>query len=721
MKDLSTVAYHPTSEKIVDVLCKKTQSTSPLFFRVLVSYYLCKVAATMRAKIGTHDRGKIPVNCYAINLATSGFGKGHSTNIVEEQVINQFKDIFMEETLPVIAEENLNKLAVRRAARKSVEPEEELAKVEAEFARAGELVFSFSEGTSPAVKQMRHRLLMAGAGAVNLEIDEIGSNLIGNLEVLNTFLELFDVGKVKNKLTKNTAENTRSEEIEGKTPANMMLFGTPAKLLNGGKEEQEFYSMLETGYARRSIFGYSRKDNARKIRTPEEIYAALTDSSVDGTLQSISDQLGMLADYVNFDKVIAMSKDVSIEVIGYKQECELQADELPEHDEIRKAEISHRYFKALKLAGAYAFIDSTPEVTSEQWWAAVKLVEESGAAFDGILTRDRNYVKLAKYIAAIGREVTHVDMTEDLPFYRGSNSAKQELMNLAVAYGYKNNIIIKKYFNGSVEFFRGESLQETDLDQMMVAYGEDFACDYRSEYVPFEKLHKLTQLDGYHWVNHHLDAGDGCECIGHRDGKHVKAGFNMIIIDVDGGTPMKMAKTLLKDYKCMFYTTKRHTEQENRYRIIFPINYILKLDEKDYKEFMKNFYEWLPFDSDTETNQRCKKWMSHDGDYHYNDGELIDALMFIPKTSKNAERKQQVDNLQSLNNLERWFVNNTGEGGRNNQLIKFALMLVDSGFSFDQVKDRVLDLNSKLPDSLEEVEIHSTVMITAAKAIAAKE
>ena len=106
MIDLEQVEYHKTSEELVQILCKKTQSTSPLFFRVLVSYYFCKLAATMRANILTHDRGKIPINLYAINLATSGFGKGHSTNIMEEHIINQFKSIFMEETLPVVSEQN---------------------------------------------------------------------------------------------------------------------------------------------------------------------------------------------------------------------------------------------------------------------------------------------------------------------------------------------------------------------------------------------------------------------------------------------------------------------------------------------------------------------------------------------------------------------------------------------------------------------------------------
>ena len=86
------------------------------------------------------------------------------------------------------------------------------------------------------MKQLRHKLLLANCGSINLQIDEIGSNLIGSVDVLTLFLELYDQGIVKQKLTKNTAENQRGEELDGKTPTNMLLFGTPAKLLDGGMD-----------------------------------------------------------------------------------------------------------------------------------------------------------------------------------------------------------------------------------------------------------------------------------------------------------------------------------------------------------------------------------------------------------------------------------------------------------------------------------------------------
>lgn len=710
MKTFDEMEYHPASEKLVQILCSKTQNSNPLFFRVLVGYYFSLVASMMRTTIATHDRGDIPVNMYALNLSTSGSGKGFSTNIIENSVINQFRSRFLEETFPILAENNLPKLAVKRANRKSSDPEEELVRVQKEFDSLGSLMFSFDSGTAPAVKQMRHKLLMADAGSMNLQIDEIGSNLIGNVEILNTFLELYDVGLVKQKLIKNTADSVRNEEIVGRTPTNMMLFGTPAKLLNGSKTEEELYSMLETGYARRCFFGYSRASNKATDMTPEQVYVQLTNQDSNAYLDELSDKLEALADIINVNKRLVVSKETSLLLIEYRLKCEREAELYPEHEEIKKAEISHRYFKALKLAGAYAFVDDSPELTQEHLYQAIKLAEESGNAFNKLLTRDRPYVKLAKYIATCKRDVTQADLVEDLPFYRGASGQKSEMLSLAIAYGYKNNIIIKKSFSDGIEFLRGETLKETDLSKMVLSYSTDITTDYRNEYAPFEKLHQLTQAPGLHWVAHHLNGG-------YRNEENCIPGFNLVVIDVDGGVNMSTVKLLMKNYKFLIYTTKRHTEEENRFRIILPINYELAMDAKDYKEFMSNIYEWLPFEVDTATNQRARKWLSHDGTYEYNEGEVLDALPFIPKTSKNEERKELMNSQHSMDNLERWVINNIGDGNRNNMLLRYAMILLDGGFDFENIRQRVMTLNNKIADKLDEAEVMSTIMITVAKTI----
>jgi hypothetical protein len=148
------------------------------------------------------------------------------------------------------------------------------------------------------------------------------------------------------------------------------------------------------------------------------------------------------------------------------------------------------------------------------------------------------------------------------------------------------------------------------------------------------------------------------------------------------------------------------------------MTYELSLDAKDYKEFMANIYDWMPFDVDRATNQRARKWLSHDGHYEYNDGELFDPLPFIPKTSKNEERKERLQSQQSMDNLERWMMNNIGDGNRNNMLLRYAKLLVEAGLDFDGIHRKVTDLNEKIADKLDEVEILNTIMKTVAKDIA---
>lgn len=124
----------------------------------------------------------------------------------------------------------------------------------------------------------------------------------------------------------------------------------------------------------------------------------------------------------------------------------------------------------------------------------------------------------------------------------------------------------------------------------------------------------------------------------------------------------------------------------------------------------------LPFEVDTQCNQRSRKWETNkNAVIEHTDGELFDILPFIPKTTKNEERQSHLKDQEHLDNLERWIINNTGDGNRNNMLLRYALVLLDSGLNQHQIKDKVLALNDKLIDKLDELEIMSTILYTVAQ------
>jgi len=709
--DLTTVKHHSVIDELVQVICNKTHNVDRGFYDVAVAYFLGKMAASMRVSLKTKDRGEIPVNIYALALAPSGSGKGYSVSIMENEILSGFKQRFMTDTFPVIADQNLWKLAMDRAIRDATEEQLEKEKLDKEFKRAGALAFTFDSGTPAAIKQMRHKLLLSGAGAINFQVDEIGSNLEGSTDVLNLFFELYDQGQIKQKLTKNTAENERSEELDGKTPANMLLFGTPSKLLDGGKIEQAFYDFLETGLARRTIFGMGHRIKAGDKLSSAEMFKRLTDPMNEQIMLKWNTHFVELADPARFGWQITVPDAVSIALIEYKMDCEARAELFPEYEDVQKSEMSHRYYKALKLAGAFAFVDESLTLTTTNLMQAIKLVEESGTAFQKILRREKAYVKLAKFLADVDTDQTHADLVEALPFYKTGNAARTEMLTLATAWGYKNNVIIKKSFVDGIEFYRGETLEETKLDKISFSYSNHVAYNFLNEIQKFADMEKLVKAPGYHWANHHFQGG-------HRSEENTVPGFNLLVLDVDGGTSIATAHKLLKDYTFMTYTTKRHTNEENRFRLIMPMNYKLVLTAEDYKQFMEHVLSWLPFKVDESANQRSRKWSCNpNGSIIFNDGILLDILPFVPKTAKNEQYQINYQSVASMDALERWFAERMAVGDRNNQMVKFAFALIDNGCQYNEVEGRVMALNAKLSNPLSENEIRGTILVSVAKKI----
>lgn len=718
---IENTPHNPAMQELVDLLCHRTGNVNRDFFQAEVAYFLGLIPSSMRCKIRSPERGLLPINIYSIALATSGFGKGYSVNLLED-VLSGFREAYMKGTFNQLSETNLFNLAVDIAAAKGGDEIKELEALEKDFKRQGHAPFIFDSGTGPAVKQLRYKLLLAGNGSINFQMDEMGSNLLGNNEVLNILLELYDLGKIKAKLVKNTPDNERGLDITGVTPANVLMFGTSSKLFDGSKIEEEFYSFLATGYARRCFFGMGKSETKFASINPKDVYKGLVSKNQNSTLKRWQTFLTKFADSRFYNYELNVPEEVGIELISYRLHCEATANEMPEHEEIRKAELSHRYFKSLKLAGVYAFLDESPEIKTQHLRQAIKVSEESGLSFQKLLKRERNFVRLAKYIATSPDNLTHADLVEDLPYYPNSTIARKEMMDLAMAWGVSNHVVITKNVVQQVDFFSGSSLEETDLNNLIFSMSDHFAFDYEPHKRSLEDLEKLFKAPDYHWTNHHFEDE-------HRSEDKTIPGFNMLVIDIDGherdkddniiqmGPKLEHVHDLLQDYTFATYTTKSHQDDEHRFRLVIPTNYMLHLEKDDYKEFMDSFAMWLPFNSDTAANQRSRKWRTNKlGDVHINRGpQILDVLPFIPKTKANSEYVQNVVDLGNLDNLDRWFLNHMQVGGRNNTLLNYAMMLKDAGADYDSIEKKVIKLNQDCSSPLKKDEVYSTVLKSVAQ------
>lgn len=717
--DISSFKYNSTIESIVDILVNKTQNYNRDFFRLQTNFYLSLIPSVMNVKVNSPITGTVPLNFYGLNLSNSGSGKGYSTNLLEDKVLNEFKYKFSQETFINQVRLSLDNEALVRSNNLGTTHDEALEALEKEFKiYGGEFKFAFDSATSPAIKQFRSMLLLAKIGSINFIIDEIGANLKSNLEPLYVFLELFDKGVVKDKLIKATQDNARYREITGSTPANLLLFGTPSKLLDGGVIEETFYELLEMGYARRCFFAFSKKDIRVVDIDPEKLYELIADASQDATINNLSLHLSKFANPILCNTVIHTDRDTDLFLLKYRHWCEQRAAELPEHQEIIKSELCHRYFKVLKLAATYSFIEGEFTLKMESLHQAIKFAENSGEALVATLNREKPYERLAKFIAdGRGKKFTQVDLVEELPYYKGTAIQKNELMSMAIAWGYTNNIIIKRYVLDGIDFFSGESLKETDLTKIKISYSTHFSKGYINDSINWEVgFNNLIKAPNYHWTNHFTSNGN-------RNEESMQEGFNCVVLDVDKDITIPVVRELLKDYAYIIHTTKRHQlintetgECNDRFRIIIPTNYELYLGESEFTLFMKNVQQWCPFELDTQTFQRSRKWACNDKAIIFkNEGILLDVLPFIPKTHREVEFNKFNQTLGSMDNIQRWFALQMQNGNRNNLMLKYALMLLDGGMYLSNIKENIISFNNKLPNPLHQSEIESTVFITLTK------
>ena len=144
------------------------------------------------------------------------------------------------------------------------------------------------------------------------------------------------------------------------------------------------------------MFGYTIDSNRTKYASAQERYQQMVDANL------AKDMLAIQQTFTNFAKrpfnpVLQISKANSIYLIQYQMKCEAAADDMKDHMSIHKAEMIHRYYKAIKLAGAYTFADNSTEITQDHLDYAISIVEDSGEAFHTLMRKQGPYERLALF------------------------------------------------------------------------------------------------------------------------------------------------------------------------------------------------------------------------------------------------------------------------------------------------------------------------------------
>ncbi len=690
---------NPMHEELVSVIRNKTCNTqSDLYFRVLTAYYMSQAASSMRCNLKTPHRGTLPCSMYALLLGTSGMGKGLALNIIEDEVFAGFTKQFMEVTLPRVAQLNIEKAAAQKATLNNIPYEEAYDKLQYEYEQCGEFLYMFDSGTTAAYRQQRTLTQIAGVGALNMVCDEIGSNILKHVELLDLNLEAYDKGKIKQKLLKSTVDNKRGETRTEGVPSNILCFGTPIRLFTGEKEEETFMKLLDSGYARRFMFGLGEKAGPTAA-SGAELMAMLTNKENDEICDKFNLLFTDLASISNYNKTITLPEDVATLNSDYLLACERSAEEFPVHAEMLRAEMAHRYFRALRLACVYAFMEGSDTVSMDNMYHAIRLVEDAGKAFGSILKRPKPYAQLATFITNAREDLTHADLSEALRFYPQTKKGQEEMLAMAVAWGYRNHCVIKRISADGIDFFRGDRLQEVDMTKLRVSYSANPDMGYTNTVASFDDLCGVASSHGFHLVNHHLLGGV-------RSEDNVIRGHDFFVLECVGEDDIQTLAMLLTGTKCFLYAVE---EGKNHYRIIVPLKYHLRSDAKEYAEMMKNVMNSYPFNIIEATLSRSHAWgTSNTGICGTVEGECFDPTPFLPNTKRNTEREAADKKYTNPDRVQRHFTKQF-DIGKVDALLNYGKYLHKRGVGLDEIITTLTEFNQTMTDPLHDNDMGDNV------------
>ena len=680
-------------------------------YTIMVLNMLCNMACSMRVTLQPKEGSRMPINIFSFIFAPSGRGKGHGWHTIEK-IQQGFKQHFMENIFADICEEAMNTMANKLVNVKGIEYEEALEAVRKDMASMGKHQFTFSKATPAAMSQLGHLLSLMGAGGIWIIADEFMPKLLQHYQAtLEAALAMYD-GSEPPVMLKASKDNPRIEASgnpKDLTSINILSMSTPNCLDEGGTAYLQFMSVIKNGGARRSLFSFMEDVIQDDLRTAEERHDEYVQSNEEKLSNAFSAKLANLANSALFGSSIVVPKKVSIVMFQYTMWCAERANAMPKSANTVKVEMASRTFKTQKIAAAISFYNQETVMSLGCFITACQIVEKSGEAFKKVMNTVPLSQQIVEFLLDEGIPVTEHHIITNVPKFKLAQSRRQDELSLAVSYARQIGVTMSTKITGDITHYSARALQPTDLKTMPIGILNQDGTEVKNVVINFNNLSKLCQSNRS-WINHHSIEGS-------RRDDDIHPGCDFIVLDVDGTATIHEATTLLASYTYYLYTTKSHVEPDEngeggnpRFRVLIPLSHKAELDKEEFKGFMENIHQWLPFECDPAAVERCRRWSSHKAAEYKNIGSPINVLDHLTTTFNPRNSNSIVKNVATLNRLERWFVAEGQSGKRNQILFRYLAILQDFGITEkDQLETRIKELNKKFREPLLVAELDATV------------
>lgn len=695
-------------EEIVDIL--KTQGnfkTEAVLYETAL-YYFGAILINMHniRKLGS----KNIINFYGLIFSQSGTGKDFSFSTVSKVI-------------------NIDAMKYKRLVHVgfNINTKEQYSEEAIETMRANlaEEVHIGLEGTKEGLFSVAKAQSASAVCSLNLVHPEFGDTLGSgdNNRLLNGLKELYD-GSLKAKTVKS--ENQSS--VAG-LATNLFAFGSHAGIAH--ENRNALARMVKSGMYRRTfIFDIPPSQierNREESKDMSEVviyfnklkahYANMFNEHYDKTNNPI------------FDEYMDISESGSKKLIEIQDELiELANSDI--YDDLKKSEVG-AISMIENLSYIIAFLEMRSEVCENDVTRAYDYYKRARATTNDTFKVKRPYKAMYELLNR-GKPLSITEMAElDNSIPTSKNKLDDELAHLE-EYCYRKNIKFTKSGSSLVRYSI-EEMEKTDLMNMIVSFNattNPTGIDFIPYEIPFfgkdtasiEKL--VTSKKTLSFCLSHFEPSAKAHN-GHRQEKSHIAGQNMVAFDIDDGMELENTINKLSQYTYIIYTTKSHMKDKNgeiaeRFRVILPTKSKFYVSPEQHKKLYENISKAIDMPIyDVSTRNVSRLWYTNsEGEVYKNEAELLDVSAYIPSTEKSEKVMPLVEQINKsissgsfdkrLAGMFKWFVSNTSNGSRHDNLTRLAYFVKDLGMPIRENVDRA---NAMLAEPMTEKDMRKIYSI----------
>ena len=669
--DFMQYVYATQTNKYVSFVKKERKDKNPFHIEYVITETNCKTKSITKNMITKRKMPDLKKYCFTVPSSfwvarrndfisiEGNCGKNHSDNIAK----SLFKD--MHERFDALASEFYEK-------RKDSD-----GKPDPKYLNLSSYFIPVTS-TWQALQKAAQTVTDMGAGSVNVVSDELGDSIMSMTEIFTKLKSTWDTGISEGQV--NVSNGGEAYFLVQDLCVNALLFGAPAPFELVPAKKDKLLEAYVSGMARRSFIYHNDKYKKSENRNYE------FEKKDSKFYEELDKYIKELRFFISNTKYINYPQNIREKLLEYDAQKELER----ERSSSPIAEDLGSPKKIEKLLGIIATLDLEDTINEEHLKFAIEFTEaldrtaEDTVEIKPAYMRIYNEIEKRAYAARTDivkavKDVTVKDLDSQMVLV-------QEHANIL------GNSLIKKDYDGIVKY-KIEKLSSTNIDKIIISINTNPSNTQPKGFVrhtgTFKGLYKIVNSEYRYSAGTFKD-----EYI--NDDNYMQE-QNLFIIDIDNDLTIEDARKLFSQMTYLIATTRSHQKPKkqgdetitcDRFRIILPTLSTFHLDHKRYSDMYMNVLNSLGIDEADKKCRNASRWYygNPDGEYWYNEGQLLDIRPFIPDSAEHKEATLSMNKYESSSKSSaptsirvdaaiRWFLSNTSAGNRNDNLFLLSILL----------------------------------------------